>query len=36
MMAHRVWVFFNGKIVKDTMISDTDIHELKSAIAGII
>lgn len=36
MMAHRVLVFFNGTIVKDTMVSKTDIHELKSAIAGII
>jgi len=34
MVADRVLVFFNGRIIKDVESSQTDVHELGKAIAG--
>ena len=34
MIADRVLVFFNGSIIKDALIEETDIEELGRAIAG--
>ncbi|MFH2219980.1 MAG: ATP-binding cassette domain-containing protein [Pseudomonadota bacterium] len=34
MVADRVWVFFEGTIVKDTRADRTDVHQLGRAIAG--
>jgi ABC-type uncharacterized transport system ATPase subunit len=34
MVADRVLVFFNGRIIKEAQASETDIHELGKAIAG--
>jgi len=36
MIADRVLVFFNGSIIKDALIEETDIEELGRAIAGKI
>ena len=34
MVAHRVLVFFDGRIIKDVESVETDVHELGRAIAG--
>lgn len=34
MIAHRILVFFEGRLIKDVDTKDTDIHELGKAIAG--
>jgi len=34
MVADRVLVFFNGRIIKDVESARTDVHELGMAIAG--
>jgi simple sugar transport system ATP-binding protein len=34
MVADRVLVFFNGKIIKEVQSAETDAHELGRAIAG--
>ena len=34
MVADRVLVFFNGRIIKDVESAQTDVHELGKAIAG--
>ena len=34
MVADRVLVFFNGRIIKDVKTYETDIHELGSAVSG--
>ncbi len=34
LVADRVLVFFDGRIVKDVRIDETDINELTRAIAG--
>lgn len=34
MVADRVWVFFNGRIIKDVQASETDTNALGRAIAG--
>jgi simple sugar transport system ATP-binding protein len=34
MVADRVLVFFNGSVIKDVLIEETDIEELGCAIAG--
>jgi ABC-type uncharacterized transport system ATPase subunit len=36
MVADRVLVFFNGRIIKDVESANTDVHELGRAIAGKI
>ena len=36
MVADRVWVFFDGNIVKDQRTDQTDVHELGRAISGKI
>lgn len=34
MVADRVLVFFEGRIIKDVRTCETDVHELGRAIAG--
>jgi hypothetical protein len=36
MIAQRVLVFFNGRVVKDIRTTEIDIHALGRAIAGKI
>ena len=34
MVAHRVLVFFNGRIIKEVKADQTDVHTLGRALAG--